>query len=175
MNKNILSVAVALSFATVSVSANANQITFTGEVTAKTCTLLAGGTDVAMQLPTVSIGDVQVVNAHQGAQKLRIDVTCEDAAEGDTVTMALMPKAGSVNGDFMLRNIAGTTPATNVGIVVLDDTDQLISFAAGNAELTTTLDTSGNGSIYLAATYAKIGTPTAGNVSAVLPFTMTYK
>ncbi|HEA3202492.1 TPA: fimbrial protein [Aeromonas veronii] len=176
MNKNLLSITVALSFAAVSVTANAAQITFTGQVNATTCTLEGGfGSDLAMQLPTVSLADVQDVGAHQGAQTLRIPVQCPGAIGGETMTMALMPIAGSINGNHVLKNTAVTDPAANVGIVVLDGSDQLIDFAAGNAGLTTTLDSSGNGDIYLSATYAKTGTATAGSVSAVLPFSMSYK
>lgn len=175
MNKNMLSIAVALSFACASISASAEQITFTGQINASSCSLAGGGPGLVMQLPTISVDDVKAVGAHTGAQTLRIPIVCPGSIGGEVITVALKPVVGSINGDYVLKNTASYDPAENVGIVILNKNNELVSFVSGPAVLEETLDNTGTADVLLSATYAKTGVPTAGNVSAVLPFSISYK
>lgn len=175
MNKNILSIAVALTLSTVSVSANADQITFLGQINASSCTLASGGPGLVMQLPTISVDDVKAVGAHTGAQTLRIPIECPGAIGGEVISVALKPVVGTINGDYVLNNTALVEPAENVGIVILNKNNELVSFVAGTSMLEEVLDETGTIDVLLSATYAKTGVPTAGSVSAVLPFSISYK
>ncbi len=175
MNKNIFSIVASLSLTTVPMSTSAYQITFTGQINASSCTVASGGLGLAMQLPTISVDDVKSVGAHAGAQTLRIPIECPGATGGEAVTVALKPIVGSIVGDYVIKNTASFDAAENVGIVILNKDNELVSFMAGPTVLEETLDNTGKVDFFLSAAYAKTGVPTAGNVTAILPFSISYK
>ncbi|MDQ1884177.1 fimbrial protein [Aeromonas salmonicida] len=176
MKKTMLSTAILLSLAAVSMSANAAEIQFTGKITAQTCTLESG--DLKMELPTVGISDVADINQHKGVTTISAPVKCEGATENDkTVTMSLMPLQGSYTAKSVLTNTASADAATGVGIVVLDKDQKAFDFDSGIANIEAPL-VNGAANIQVSAAYAKDGSGsdvTAGNVNAVLPFVMTYQ
>ncbi|MGG5826387.1 fimbrial protein [Aeromonas salmonicida] len=175
MKKTMLSAAILLSLAGASMSANAAEIQFTGKITAQTCKLESG--DLKMQLPTVGISDVADLDQHSGVTTISAPVTCEGATESNkTVTMSLMPLQGSYTANSVLVNKAQNDAAKGVGIVVLDKDSKAFNFDAGAANIEAPL-VDGKANIQVSAAYAKDGSAeiTAGDVSAVLPFVMTYQ
>lgn len=173
MKKTMLSAAILLSLAGASMSANAAEIKFTGKISAQTCKLSAG--DLNMELPTVGISDVADLGQHKGVTTVSAPVICEGATEG-TVTMSLMPLQGSYTANSILVNKAQSDAAKGVGIVVLDKDSKAFNFDAGVANIDAPL-VDGKANIQVSAAYAKDGSTevTAGDVSAVLPFVMTYQ
>ncbi|MDF8331203.1 fimbrial protein [Aeromonas salmonicida] len=175
MKKTMLSAAILLSLAGASMSANAAEIQFTGKISAQTCKLSAG--DLKMELPTVGISDVADLGQHNGATTVSAPVICEGAIENaGTVTMSLMPIQGSYTANSILVNKAQNDAAKGVGIVVLDKDSKPFNFDLGVANIEAPL-VDGKANIQVSATYAKDGSAeiTAGDVSAVLPFVMTYQ
>lgn len=177
MNKNILSIAVALTLSTVSVSANAGTITFSGQINASSCTLLGGGNLLAVPLPAVAVDDVAAVGAHNGSHTFRVEIACPGADDTNILSLALTPEFHMVSGSYVLMNQATNDAAENVGVVVINsETGSLVDFASGG-RLEHPLETDGSTVFNLSATYARIGgnTPTAGDVMALLPFSISYR
>jgi major type 1 subunit fimbrin (pilin) len=177
MNKNILSIAVALTLSTVSVSANAGTITFSGQINATSCTLVGGGNLLAVPLPAVAVDSVAAVGAHNGSHTFRVEIVCPGADDSNTLSLALMPEINKVSGSYVLMNQATVDAAENVGVVVINaETGSLVDFTNGG-RLEHLLDADGGTVFNLSATYARIGsvTPTAGAVMALLPFSISYR
>lgn len=175
MKKSMLSAAILLSLAAVSMTASAAEIKFTGKITTQTCKLESG--DLLIQLPTVGISDVADLDKHTGITTITAPVTCEGAAESNkTVTMSLMPIQGSYTAKSVLKNTASADAATGVGIVVLDKNSKPFDFESGINNIEAPL-VGGKANILVSAAYAKDGEGDvkAGDVSAVLPFVMTYQ
>jgi type 1 fimbria pilin len=130
-----------------------------------------------MQLPTFGTEAVQNVGQHNGVTSLNAQVVCPTASGDGTVTMALIPNQNSFTGE-VLKNIAVSDAAKGVGIVVMGNNGQPLDFSQGSAANITAPMTAGTANIMISATYAKDGSGTpvsAGEVSAVLPFVMTYE
>ncbi|MCX9114730.1 fimbrial protein [Aeromonas veronii] len=177
MKKNIISAAILLSVSSLGMSVNAAEIQFNGTVTASSCKLV-DNENLVMQLPTVGITDVKDVGLHSGVTTLSASVQCENAKTDGLVTMALMPNKLETKGKVLLNTAEGDTAAKGVGIVVMGTDGNPLDFSSGdNAKITAPM-TSGNANILISATYAKDGTGdeiTGGDVTAVLPFAMTYE
>ncbi|MGU5817329.1 fimbrial protein [Aeromonas hydrophila] len=177
MNETVLSAAILLSFAAFSMSANAAQINFTGAVTAQSCELKNGG-DLNVNLSTIAESDVKEAEQAKGAMSLAATVECEGENPSGTVTMALMPVPGAVNGKVLKNTTSGGNAAKGVGFVVFGDNGSLLDFTEGRAEITAPMNSSGVANIIIAVNYAKDGSGDeveAGDVKAVLPFVLTYK
>lgn len=177
MKKNVISAALLFSLSAIGMNANADEIQFSGVITEASCKLVAGN-NLLMQLPTFGTEAVQNVGQHNGVTSLNAQVECPTASGNGTVTMALMPNQNSFSGKVLNNTAAPLDAAKGVGIVVMGNDGQPLDFSEGSAAKITAPMIAGNANIMISATYAIDGTGTpvsAGKVSAVLPFVMTYE
>ncbi|WP_339015147.1 fimbrial protein [Aeromonas popoffii] len=177
MKKNVISAALLFSLSAIGMNANADEIQFSGVITAASCQLVGGG-NLVMQLPTFGTEAVQNVGQHNGVTSLNAQVVCPGTTDDGTVTMALMPNPNSFTGKVLNNTAAPAGAAEGVGIVVMGNDGQPLDFSEGSAANITAPMIAGNANIMISATYAKDGSGTAvsaGEVSAVLPFVMTYE
>jgi type 1 fimbria pilin len=177
MKKNVISAALLFSLSAIGMNANADEIQFSGVITAASCKLVAGD-NLVMQLPTFGIDAVQTVGQHNGVTSLNAQVECPGTTDNGTVTMALMPNPNSFTGKVLNNTADSLEAAEGVGIVVMGNDGQPLDFSQGSAAKITAPMIAGNANIMISATYAKDGSGTpvsAGEVSAVLPFVMTYE
>lgn len=178
MNMNIISAAMLLSLSTIGVNANAAEIQFSGKITSSSCQLETKDGHLVMQLPTYGISDVKDVGSHDGVTTLSAKVKCENATEDGLVTMSLLPNQGSFDGPLLKNTLTGAGAAKGVGIVVLGNDNAPLDFATGSGATITAPMVKGAANILVSATYAKdasVPTVESGDVTAVLPFVMSYE
>ncbi|MDM5065433.1 fimbrial protein [Aeromonas salmonicida] len=173
---SVVSTTVLFTLAAASMATNAAQINFTGTVTAQSCELTSGG-DLDFNLSTVGVSDVKEPGQQIGMMNLATAISCEDASQAGTVTMAFMPNPGSYEGK-VLKNTASVDAAEGVGFVVMDENNQILDFSTGKAEINTPMTDAGMANVTIAANYAKDGSGNEvkpGKVQAILPFVLTYQ
>ena len=180
--KQILLAGVAVGVANMAMAAE-GSITFDGQVVTDTCTLAVDGSaDSTVTLPTVLASDIDGASAGETPFKLNI-TNCDATAKTRGITLALTPTAGNLVGTAsnLLKNTAAVTPAGNVAIQLAAHgttfSGNEIPFAAGTFETTPVLDESGAVQVPFLARYVEVeaaSTPTAGKVSHILNWTITY-
>lgn len=155
-----------------------NTISFEGEVTAQTCTVLVNGqASPVVLLPTVSTTNLSSPGSTAGTTSFEFNVSgCTASDEASTIGAKFTGNAvdTSTAGAGTLGN---TGTATNVNIQLLDSTSEPIN-------LNTTW--SGDGDIALAANsetatqtyyarYFATGAATAGTVKASVQYALNYQ
>lgn len=162
-----------------SVMASDATIHITGSVVEQSCTVQA--TVQELHLPSIATADVKDSGASGSSSVLRIPVTCAGAtaAKGSTVTMALLPAVTDVssNGTVLLNKASGSK-AEGIGVSLLDQSGQLLTFNNGRPATVNGVLNGDSGAVVLAAKYAKDGSSsavTAGSVEVNVPFVLTYK
>lgn len=158
--------------------ANDATIHITGSVVEQSCTVQA--TVQELNLPSIAKGEVKDSSASGVSSVLRIPVTCTGAttAKGSTVTMALLPAVTDVSSNgTVLLNKASSSKAEGVGVSLLDQSGQLLTFNNGRPATVHAALNGDSGNVILAAKYAKDGSAsvTAGSVEVNVPFVLTYK
>lgn len=161
-----------------SVMASDAKIHITGSVVEQSCTVQA--TVQELKLPSIAKADVKDSGASGGSRVLRIPVTCTGAtaAKGSTVTMALLPAVTDVSSNgTVLLNKASSSKAEGIGVSLLDQNGQLLTFNNGEPATVHAVLNGDSGDVVLAAKYAKDGSSsvTAGSVEVNVPFVLTYK
>lgn len=174
MKKNIFSAAILLSLSSIGMTANAAEIQFSGTITEASCQLESD--NLAFTLPPFGIADVQEAGKNNGAISMTAKVVCDAKAKDGRVLMQLMPNPNSFEGK-VLKNIQVAEAAAGVGVVVMGDDGKPLDFSQGVTNISAPM-VGGAANIKVAATYAQDGSGdavTAGKVSAVLPFVITYE
>lgn len=158
------------------------DITFNGKVTASACTLkgFEGGTETSGAI--ITLADVTPLSfGAAGGYAAMQDFTI-DLKDCDITTMKNARVAFSGTPDTtdnkILQNNVGTTPATGVGIAILEnDGETLVSINGGDASQKQLLTTGDTALKFKVAYKANTSTPqvTAGNVSAKSYIDITYE
>ena len=162
-----------------SAHASDGTITITGQVTANTCTINAGGTSSAnatLVLPTVSTAALSTVGSKAGATPLTISFSgCSTGLTGATVYFEASGIEDFTSG--CLSNTA-TASASNVEACVmnLDGSSAVLGKPSGSQGVTTATLTSGAGSqTFLVAYYAANAAATAGAFSSQVTYSVIYQ
>lgn len=177
MKKIILasSILAAASFAQFS-QAESGVISFTGTLNAATCSI-DGGSDIALNMGNVSIGDLQETPTAAHAQR-DVTINCEGATDLTAVQLKFDPAGGSGSDadDDRLLKTAGA--GKGASIALLDTSNSIINLKNDSLDGALTVDDEGNGTstLSLRAAFVKnADAPNAEAVTASLPFTMTYE
>lgn len=162
-----------------------HKLTILGKVTTDGCMVDGGdgsvtGLDLVMTLPTVQI-DTVVDNPSVGLAALNGDnqtlpLVCSDGIAKVSVSFA--PQ--NANGKY-LNNTAAVDAASNIGFVLAAAVNKDVTvgdwmdFTSGDVTLPDTDVVDNKVTINFSANYAKTDVDvTAGNVEAVVPFTIAY-
>lgn len=178
VTKKLASV-IAASLLTPAIAIAAPTVTFQGEVSTQTCQAQVNGLDNAIVLlPTVPQTSLATAGATTGLTPFTISV--KDCATSGADTQIKTKFLGhSVTTGGNLGNVATTSPATNVSI-------QLTSDATGTTPIVLNGVTSVNGLVlkagettanyqYAAQYIAEGGAATAGAVTGVVEYTLSYQ
>ncbi|ELW1649009.1 type 1 fimbrial protein [Enterobacter oligotrophicus] len=154
-------------------AASDNTITFQGEVTDQTCAVTVNGSHASpvVLLPTVSIADFSSATT-TGATSFEVGISGCATEEADrTISTVFVGNQVTPSG-----NLGNTGTAGNVEIQILDATGNVIDFTdrfTGNGDLTLTAGETSATAGYIAQYYTT-GTPTAGDVTASLQYSVSY-
>jgi major type 1 subunit fimbrin (pilin) len=192
--KNVLFKSIIVSSAlltSVGSYASDGQITFNGKVTAASCTVTGGATgggsastNLNVTLPNITTGSIGT-NKGDLAGMTAFNITLSDCKSQST-TAEKMRVAFSGVGDpanqYVLKNIASTTPAVGVGIQLLkEDGASIIDINGGSNKadettLPTSAETAQSYILNFNAAYVNISgsAPTAGTVTSVANYTIEY-
>lgn len=162
----------------------APTVTFQGEVTDQTCDInINGDTNSIVLLPTVKAADLGSAGASTGVTPFTITLSnCGGTSEGvsaaRTVTTNFLGHS-VISGTGILDNTATDSKATNVGIQLLETNDanaEAISLDGVTAAKSTITLASGatSGSHTFGAKYYATGKASAGKVTAVAEYTVSY-
>lgn len=155
-------------------------ITFTGKVTAQTCTI-SGGTgtsaDFTVTLPTVAASALSTAGATALNVPFRIALSDCTPAAGATVHAYFEPSSfidSTTNNVKPDETVAGF--ATNVQIRLLNQQGEQILLGKADADQNSPTVTlrDGKGTLNFAAQYYATGAATAGTVNTKLQYTLIY-
>ena len=155
-------------------AAGTGQITFNGKLIADTCTINAGDAAKTVTLPTVSAKSLAASGNTAGSTMFTLSVTncpatlSNVAAHFETDNMDQATHAA--------KNQATTTPATNV-VVQLLDKDGTTAIGLGSAGSYVAINGIGDArgaTMNYGGRYLATGAAEAGNVMAVVRYTLAY-
>jgi type 1 fimbria pilin len=137
-----------------------------------TCSVTAGSANLSVTLPTIVTSALATTNSVAGQTAFQIQYTCPS---GWALYMTMSTaNPGSVNGVIMpSTSCSAGTPATNVGIQLLQSTQQAVQFNTAQS-----VGNSPNGTLSLNyyAQYYATGSPiSSGAVCGTATFTMSYQ
>ena len=159
----------------------APTVQFQGEVTDQTCEVnINGETNSTVLLPTVSMSELKESGAKAGITPFTITLSnCGEVTTEKTITTNFL---GHNVTSGVLGNTAeaGENSASNVGIQLLetDTTGKDAIVLSGVTPSATTMTLAANASSVshtFGAQYYALGTATAGKVTAVAEYTVSYK
>lgn len=177
LSYSTLSAAALASLVSFNASAVDGTITFTGEIIDQTCTISVGGSNLTVDLGQVSKSSLQVgaspaIGTQAGSASFQIALTGCPAGE---VTARF---DGTVDGDNPeLLAVSGTSPATNVGIRIVESVNNQ-SIVVGAAPTTfAQIDATGNAMLNYVAKYetTTASAVTAGDAGAIATYTLSYR
>lgn len=163
---------LALSFAGVA-HASDGQITFSGQVTAQTCTINGGTSAVSVTLPTVSVGTLASAGATAGRTPFQIALTGCNPTTGN-VSVYFEPGATVDATNHRLIN-GGT--ATNVAVQLRNVDTSVIQLgnAQGSQSSQVAALSSGAATLRYFGEYYATGTASSGTVSTSVNYTIAYQ
>lgn len=179
MHKISLIATLMLASAPMVASAADGTITFTGNVTDKTCTIsTAGGADFSVALPTVSNGSLAAAGAVSGRTPFAINLT--QCSAGNVATF-FEPGATVDFNSGRLINQQSADAATNVQLQLLGANSQFLpirSTGAGlaqeNSQWVNVAAANGAANLNYYVEYYATGAATAGTVSSSVRYTIIY-
>lgn len=155
-----------------------NTISFEGEVTAQTCTVLVNGqTSPVVLLPTVSTNDLATSGSTAGTTSFEFNVSgCTTLDDASTIGAKFSGNAvdTSTAGAGTLGN---TGTATNVNIQLLDSTSTPINLNStwlGDGDIALPANSTTATQTYYARYFAT-GAATAGTVRASVQYALNYQ
>lgn len=175
MNKLSLASALAIALlAAPAAYAADGTITFTGNVTAVTCTINGGNGDFNVVLPTVSAASLAAPGAVAGRTPFKIEVS---GCTPDTGKISAFFEADAqVNSQGRLDIDAGG--AKNVQVALLNDSHDLIKVGAAAVDQNSQKVNLSSGAAtlnYYAQYEATVGAAEAGAVATRVRYTMSYE
>lgn len=152
-------------------------ITFTGQVTAQTCTINGGaGKDFTVALPPVSASSLSIDGATTGRTPFQIVLTACTSATGN---VSAYFEAGTTidTATGRLKNAAGTATKVQIGLLNSDATTAIVLGAAQAAQNSQSVVIASNTATlnYFAQYVASGGAAGVGTVSTSVMYTMSYQ
>lgn len=171
--------AIAAVIATPGIALADNTITFQGEVTDQTCAVTVNGTtgNATVLLPTVSSADLAAANTKAGATPFTLGVSGCSPTGPQAVKFKFNGRNVDANGN--LSNIAGSNPASNVALQLLESVGgSQINLSGGVVTANSVINLNGaaSGSHDFGVQYISVpGSATAGLVTGVTEYTASYQ
>lgn len=174
-NKTLI---VSVLFLSVPFTVNAdNKITFTGKVIDSACTVSVNGGVATLDLGDTAATDI-ATKGQTGAPKIfNISLTSCPAAGAGVPTKAFIKFSGTTDGDetYFKNDLTDTNAAKNVAVIIKDSKNTAIINNDGN----TAIDLPAAGGDldidYTASLVASAATPTKGDVSTTVTYTVSYE
>jgi len=157
-----------------------NTISFQGEVTDETCSLVANGnaTSPIILLPTVSTSDLSKSGDTAGATSFEMSVTgCTGSASDSGIDTNISTVFAGNLVETDNGTLGNTGTAENVTIQILDTKSAPIDLSStytADGDLTLAPGDTSATATYTAQYYAT-GAPTAGTVTASLQYAISYQ
>lgn len=170
-----VTVVAALGLASIGAHAADGTITFTGNVTAQTCTINGGTPDFTVALPTVTATTLGTAGATAGRTPFSISLTgCAETGGNVHTFFEQGPTVDSSTGNLVLD--AGG--ASNVEIQLLNQADgSVIALNQADAQQNSTAVAiaSGSATLNYNAQYVATGAATPGAANSSVMYTMSYE
>ncbi|HUB88962.1 MAG TPA: fimbrial protein [Dyella sp.] len=144
----------------------------TVNVSMSTCNVAAGSTNLSVTLPTVDVNALPTTGSVAGQKSFPIQYTCP-SGWALYMTMSTANPAAATGVILPSTSCAAGSPATNVGIQLLQSNQQPVQFNTAQS-----VGNSPNGTLNLTyyAQYYATGSPIgAGQVCGTATFTMSYQ
>lgn len=151
-------------------------ITFTGSVSAQTCTINSGTKNFTVTLPTVSANALASAGQTAGRASFNIALTGCSAKSG-TVHAFFEPGSTVDSSTGQLIVQSGDDSATNVEIGLLNDDLSVIRIGAADASQNSkpvTISATGDATLKFYAQYIATGAATAGTAQSSVMYTLVY-
>ncbi|QLK61243.1 fimbrial protein [Enterobacteriaceae bacterium Kacie_13] len=160
--------------------ASDGDITFTGKVSASACSLKGfnnvASTSGLMALPNVTPDSFSGAGGYAGMTDFTIDLEDCDTSTMKNARVAFSGTPDTVD-NAILKNTNASTPATGVGVAVLENNGTtLVDINGGQSSMSQALTTGNTALKFKVAYKANTSTPavTAGNVTAKTFVDITY-
>lgn len=154
-----------------------NKITFTGKVIDSACTVTVNGGVATLDLGETAATDI-AVKGQTGAPKLfNITLGSCPAAGSGVPTKAYIKFSGTTDGDdtYFKNELTDTNAAKNVAVLIKDSNNTAIINNDANTSINLPSE-GGNLDIdYTASLVATAATPTKGDVSTSVTYTVSYE
>jgi len=180
MKKTLTAIAAIGCIVMASAAAHASDgtITFTGELTAATCTANVNnsGPDGAVTLPSTSVNVLDTAGKKAGATSFGIALSGCSGSGGARTFFETGSTVNDATGRLMNTITSSLGGATNVELELLDDAGGSI-FVGGDTQYSAPYASIVNGSANLtyAVRYYATGTTTPGTVASMVAYTMDYQ
>lgn len=158
-------------------AAGTNTITFTGKVIDTACTISVNDGNASLDLGSTLASDIATAGQTGAPKEFNVSLTsCPKAAEG-VPTKAFIKFSGTTDGDvtYFKNDSASATPASNTGVMVKDNNGTAIANNDGNTQINLPVDGGDIKMVYNAMLVATANTPTQGDVSSTLTYTVSYE
>ncbi|MFL9878968.1 fimbrial protein [Herbaspirillum rhizosphaerae] len=148
-------------------------ITFSGSITAQTCTINGGTPNLAVTLPKISATALAVAGAKAGATPFTIALTGCTPASGNVRAFFEV----GANVDTATGRLKNTGTATNVqiGLTNVDGSNIAVGAASGAQGTTYVPISSGNANLTYMAQYVATGAATSGTVTTSVTYTIEFQ
>ncbi|MBC2666812.1 type 1 fimbrial protein [Novosphingobium flavum] len=153
--------------------ASDGTITFSGAVTASTCTvkLNGGSASGTVTLPTVSTSALPSTGSTAGSTPFTLDISgC--TFTGATAVTAYFEAGANVNGTT--GRLTNTGGASNVELQLYLGSNYASKVAAGQSNQNAATPLTGNGQLRYGVEYYATGAATAGSVASTVTYSLIY-
>lgn len=158
-------------------AASSNQITFTGKVIESACTISVNDGNASLDLGSTVASDIATAGQTGAPKEFNISLAdCPEAAAG-VPTKAFIKFSGDTDGNtsYFKNTSSSETPATNTGVMLKDSKGAAINNNDGNAAIDLPAAGGNVDLTYTAMLVATANTPTQGDVSSTLTYTVSYE
>ena len=152
-------------------------ITFTGQITAQTCTIAGNGgsNNFTVTLPTVSVSSLATAGATAGRTPFSIALSnCTPNTGNVSTYFEAGPTIDTATGQLL--NASGTAKQVEVGLLNSDSSAIMLGAAQASQNSEVVALTSGAATLNYSSQYvATGGAATAGTVNTTVMYSMTYQ
>ena len=158
-------------------AAGTNTITFTGKVIESACTITVNDGNASLDLGSTLATDIATAGQTGAPKEFNISLTdCPKAAVG-IPTKAFVKFTGDTDGNtsYFKNNATRGTKAANTGVMLKDSKGTAIVNNDGNGQIDLPTEGGDISLTYSAMLVATANTPTQGDVSSTLTYTVSYE
>lgn len=158
-------------------AAGTNTITFTGKVIESACTISVNDGNASLDLGSTLAADIATSGQTGAPKEFNISLAgCPKAAVG-VPTKAFVKFSGDTDGNtsYFKNTTSSESPATHTGVMLKDGKGTAIINNDGNGQINLPAEGGDISLTYSAMLVATANTPTQGDVSSTLTYTVSYE